>query len=216
MSLPVPMNIFAHRLGSAETPPHPDHRFATIRPLPARGERCSVRAEMSKQTSRRHPNLSPPAGRGRIASAIRVRGRLRECGGEAFQNTFDIAKDVVIPKSDDTVVVCAQPAVADHISLTVRVLSAVDLNNQAALPAQKVHRVGADRLLPHELEAEQGSRPQSLPQLILSIGCASSQSPGSSCLLLSRLTHVETPPHPALRADLSPHAGRGYHAVAAA
>jgi hypothetical protein len=32
------------RFSHAATPPHPDHRFAMIRPLPARGERLAQRA----------------------------------------------------------------------------------------------------------------------------------------------------------------------------
>jgi hypothetical protein len=203
-------------LGCSETPPHPDHRFATIRPLPARGERCAVRAEMSRQTSRRQPHLSPLAGRGRIASAIRVRGRLREHSGEAFKNTLDIPEHVVVPEPDDTVIMRTQPFVANQVLRVTGVLPAVYLDDQTALAAQKIHRIGTDRLLTDEFETKQGTASKPLPQRILGIGRVSPQPTRSLGLKISRLAHVETAPPPALRADLSPHAGRGYHVVAAA
>jgi hypothetical protein len=51
---------------------------------------------------------------------------------------------------------------------------------------------------------------QAMPQRIFTVGGGSSQLPRTLSSILSGFAHVEAPPHPALRADLSPQAGRGY------
>ena len=108
-----------------------------------------------------------------------------------------------------------EPSVANIVARIFGVLPAIDLDDQPPLAADEIDRVGTDRLLPDELVTEHRPGPEPLPERVLGIGRVSSQPSGSVCLDLFGFSHVETPPHPALRADLSPQAGRGYHTVAA-
>ena len=98
-------------------------------------------------SSEAHPfHLSPPAGRGRIASAIRVRGSIHKRGSNRIENAGQIARYIVVPESQDTVIVVGKPFIANGVALTVGVLSTVDLYNQAAFTTDKVHGVRPDRL----------------------------------------------------------------------
>ena len=53
-------------------------------------------------------HLSPPAGRGRIASAIRVRGALRKGGGNRFKNADQILRNIVVPKPQNATALASQ------------------------------------------------------------------------------------------------------------
>src|SRR6202035_5446085 len=106
------------------------------------------------------PHLSPPAGRGRIALAIRVRGSLRKRGRDCFKNARHVAQHFVVPKSQDAVVVIGKPFVSNYISRIIRMLPSVDFNNEATVTANKIDDVGTNRFLPDELVSIQPARPQ--------------------------------------------------------
>ena len=142
------------------------------------------------------PCLAPLAGRGRIASAIRVRGSLREGSGNCFKHTSHVAQYLVVPKSQNAIVVSDEPSISNCITGTVRMLPSINFNDETALPANKIHRIRADRLLPDELMSIQPSPPQPEPEGIFSIGSNLPQSSGASCLGLISRAHAETPPHP--------------------
>ena len=185
-----------------EMPPHPDHRAAMIRPLPASGERSTCGAMILERGKRLaeavpSPHLSPLAGRGRIASAIRVRGRLGKGSRDHLQNTADIAQDVVIPEPQDAVVARAQPLVADQVFRTIGVLPAIDFDDQSAVTADKIDRVRPDRLLTNKFVAEHAARPQLLPQKALGRGRVSSQIARPLSARLICLPHAKAPPRPA-------------------
>ncbi len=126
------------------------------------------------------PHLSPPAGRGRIALAIRVRGSLRKRGRDCFKNARHIAQPFVVPKSQDAVVVIGKPFVANHISRIIRMLPPVDLNNEATFTANKIDDVGTDRFLPDELVSIQPARPQPMPKRRFGIRSGLPQTPGAA------------------------------------
>jgi hypothetical protein len=170
-------------------PPHPDHRHAMIRPLPARGERCE-----EKRTAFFH--LSPPAGRGRIALAIRVRGRLSKGSGDRFKDARHVAQHVVVPKSQDAIVAVDKPFVANRVARVIRVLTTINFNDETEFTANQVDRIGTDRLLPNEFETLEPSRPKAIPQRCFGICGCLTQTSGSSGFDLISLSHVETPPHP--------------------
>jgi hypothetical protein len=175
-----------------ETPPHPDC-FA-IRPLPARGERLDL------GSVHLHPHLSPLAGRGRLASsdARRVRGRLRRQRGRYdFQYARHVAQHVVVPESQDSIIVLRKPSVANYVTRIVRMLSAIDFNDEPMLAANQVDRVWSNRFLPNEFVAIELARSQPVPQLGFRVGRGSSQPPSPISFNFIGLAHVETPPHPA-------------------
>ena len=141
-------------------------------------------------------HLSPRAGRGRIALAIRVRGRLLERNRNCFQNARHIAEHVVVPEPQNSVVAIDKPFVANHVARVVRVLTSVHLNNEAAFTTDQINRVRTDRLLPDELVSVEPARPESVPQSCLCVCGLASQAPGAPGLNFIGLSHVETPPHP--------------------
>jgi hypothetical protein len=145
---------------------------------------------------RRVGYLSRRAGRGRIALAIRVRGSLRERGRNCFQNTRHIAQHIVVPESQNTVVVIGQPFVADYIAGIFRVLATIHLNNETSFTTNKINRVRPDRLLPDKFVTIEATRPEPIPQGLLRLGGLPSKAPRPLRFALIGSSHVETPPHP--------------------
>ena len=141
-------------------------------------------------------HLSPRAGRGRIALAIRVRGSFRERGRNRFKNACHIAQDIVVPKSQNAVVVIDKPFVANHIARIVGVLASIHLNNESTFAADQINCVRTDRLLPDELVTVEAARPESIPKSGFRFRGSSSQAPGALGFDFISSSHVETPLHP--------------------
>ena len=139
---------------------------------------------------------SPLAGKGRIALAIRARGSLRKRGRDGFKNARQILRDIVVPKPQDTIVAIGEPLVANDVALTVRVLSTVDLHNQAAFATDKVYGVRYDRLLSNELVSIQPAGTKTIPERAFRIRQSASQSPRALGPGLISTAHAEAPPHP--------------------
>jgi hypothetical protein len=142
-------------------------------------------------------HLSPRAGRGRIALAIRVRGSFRKRAGNGFENACHITQHVIVPETQDSIVVVSKPLVASRIARVVCVLPSVHSNDEATSPADKIDRVRTDRLLPNELVAVQSARPKPIPKDRLGIGRVSPQAPGAPGFHFVGSVHAATPPHPA-------------------
>jgi len=172
-----------------EASPHPYHRYAMIRPLPARG------ARLAKAQAALFP-LSPRAGRGRIALAIRVRGRLRKCGRNRFKHAGHVAQHVVVPKSQDSIIVVCKPFVANRVARVVRVLPPINFNDETTFTANQVDRIGTNRLLPNELAAIEPARSKSVPKCCFRVGGGFAQPSGSPGFDLISFSHVEASPHP--------------------
>jgi len=141
-------------------------------------------------------HLAPLAGRGRIASAIRVRGSLRERGRNGFENARQILRDIIIPKPQNTIIVICKPFVANRITLAISMLSAVHLDNQAAFTTNEVDRVRPDRFLSDELIPTQPASAKTIPERPFRIRQRASQPPRTLGLGLIGTAHAETPPHP--------------------
>ena len=137
-------------------------------------------------------HLSPRAGRGRIALAIRVRGSFRY----GFKNARQVAENIIVPKSQNAIFAIDKPFVTSHIARVVGVLASIQLNNETTLTTDKVDCVGTDRLLPNKFVTVQPARPKLVPESCLCVGGASSQMPGAGGFDLIGRSHVETPPHP--------------------
>ena len=159
-----------------------------------------------RANNRQGAYLAPLAGRGRIGTTmpsgvavlIRVRGRRRlQSGCDGFQNTGHVLQDLVVPKVQNAIIVINQPCIAQDIVHIVRVLPAIDLNNQSGLPANQIDRVATNRLLPNEFMAIKRSRPQSLPQRHFGFGRVATQTPRPGRIFLSGFAHDQAPSHPA-------------------
>jgi hypothetical protein len=155
--------------------------------------------------------LSPLAGRGRSASAIRVRGSLREGGDDRFENADQIARNVVIPEPQDPIVAVGRPFISHCVVHTVGVLTTFHFNDQASFAANEVDGVRPDRLLPDEFVTVQPAGAQSLPEFSFRVRQRGSQASCAPGLGLIGTAHAEAPPHPprVTRVGLSPQAGRG-------
>jgi hypothetical protein len=152
--------------------------------------------EVGSQSKRPALHLAPLAGRGRIASAIRVRGRFRKRGGNRFKNPRHIEQDVVIPESQNAIIPFDKPFVANHIARIIRVLPAINLDDEPTLPANEVDNIAINRLLPNKFVTTQAARSQPMPQRIFRIGRDAAQASGAARLHLSSTTHAARPPHP--------------------
>ena len=140
--------------------------------------------------------LSPPAGRGRIALAIRVRGGLRKDDRDGFKNARHISQHVVVPEAQNPVIVIGKPFVAKRIPRAVSMLPAVNLDNEAVFAANQIRCVRADRLLFNKLVSIEATRSESIPKGCLSVCGSSSQAPGALGFDLVGFSQAETPPHP--------------------
>ena len=141
-------------------------------------------------------HLSPPAGRGRIASAIRVRGSIRERGGDGFENARHVAQHVVVPEAQYAIVAIDKPFVANSVAGAVCVLTAVHFHNQATFATDKIYGVRPDGLLSDELVSTQPTGAKTIPERPFRVCRNVSQPPRTPCLELISTTHVEAPPHP--------------------
>jgi len=155
-----------------------------------------------RQYSSRHsaPHLAPLAGRGRIASAIRVRGSLRKRGDNCFKYARQVVQNVIVPESQDAIVVRSKPFVANGVALVIRMLSAVNFDNKASFATNKVDSVGANRFLPDEFVTSQPTRPQTIPELIFRIRRYATQATRALRPEFVSTSHAETPPHPSCSA----------------
>lgn len=80
-------------------------------------------------------------------------------------DALDIAEDIIVPKSKDAISVHSQISIADIISLRVRVLAAIYLDDELLLTANEVAKVGSDRRLPHKFAAVDLPGTEMLPKL---------------------------------------------------
>lgn len=170
------------------SPPHPARDAR--RPLPAGGARL-------RGASNGSGHLSPCAGRGRIASAIRVRGRFLKRSGYRLKYTSDVAKHVVVPESQNPITTPCEMLITQDVAGTTRMLSAIDLNDQTALAAGKINGVRSDRLLTNEFAAVDRTRPQPLPERQFGVRCIAPQPSCARGGFFIGSAHVEAPPHPA-------------------
>ena len=103
-----------------------------------------------------------------------MRGTIRERGRNSFQNAGDIAQDIVVPETQNPIIVIGKPLVADHVVGVVSMLPAIDLNDQTSFAAYKVNRVWANRLLPNKFVTVERARPKPAPQRTFGLGCVAS------------------------------------------
>jgi hypothetical protein len=166
------------------------------------------RGEVNKTAPVLH--LSPRAGRGRIALAIRVRGRLNKGGRDGFKNTRHIAEHVIIPEPQHPVLMVGKPFIAHHVARIVGVLPPVHLNDKTIFATNKIDRIWPDWFLPNKFVTAEPPRSESKPECGFRIGSGYPQSPCSLSPDFIRFSHVETPPHPDRRiATIRPLPARG-------
>jgi hypothetical protein len=144
----------------------------------------------------RSGHLSPLAGRGRIALAIRVRGALRKGGRDGLKNARHISKHIVVPEPQHSVVATEEPFVTNRISSAVGVLASIQFNDKTTFAADQINCVRTDRLLPDRLVTIEAPRSESIPQGFLRARGVPAQASGTLGFDLVGTSQAETPPHP--------------------
>jgi hypothetical protein len=153
-------------------------------------------SSVNGEFSRRVGHLSPRAGRGRIALAIRVRGALRKRSGNGFENARHILHHIVVPEPQNSIVVIDKPLVPSRIARIVRMLSSIHLDNEATFAADQIDREWTDRLLPDKFVTVQAARAESIPESGFRFRGIPSQTSSALGFNFISSSHVETPPHP--------------------
>ncbi len=81
----------------------------------------------------------------------RVRGRIGGEGiGYGLQHAIHIARYLMIPETQDAVAVFVQPLIPHDVPFAVRVLAAIDFDDQPFLAANKIDNIATERLLAHK------------------------------------------------------------------
>ena len=94
-----------------------------------------------------------------------MRGRLvTQCTGNYFQHAIHIPHYIIVPKSKHSVVALAQPFVTQPIPRIIRVLAAVNFNDQPFLSTDKINNKTANRLLSNKLATVNASCAQKIPK----------------------------------------------------
>jgi hypothetical protein len=141
-------------------------------------------------------HLALLAGRGRIASAIRVRGSIRDCADNRFKNARQIMQNVIVPESQDAIVVVSEPFVANDVTPTIGLLPALNFDNKAGVATDEVNGIWPNRLLPDKLVSIQSPGAKIVPQRLLRAHLTASQTSRPIGLGIVSTAHAESPPHP--------------------
>jgi hypothetical protein len=99
---------------------------------------------------------------------------IREHGRNRFQNARDIAQDIVVPESQNSIIVIGKPLIAQYIMPVFSMLPAIHLNNETRFAANEIDRVWTDRFLPNKFVAIERARSKPAPQRTFGIGCIAS------------------------------------------
>jgi hypothetical protein len=104
-----------------------------------------------------------------------LRGRIKEGGisqssDNQVNDSIDVLKYIVMPKSQDIKTLIPQPSISLNIvSNLLAMLSAVDLNDQSFFQTNEVNDVASQRLLPAKLKTVYLPESEFLPKQPLSI-----------------------------------------------
>ena len=80
-----------------------------------------------------------------------MRGRpRRRCREDYLPDAFDIAQHLVIPESQHTIAMFAEPSIAHGVSSALGMLATVNLDDQPFLSTDEINDVPSDRLLTDE------------------------------------------------------------------
>jgi hypothetical protein len=102
--------------------------------------------------------------RPRLRGEGRGEGLFFEFGQERLQYPIQILNYVIVPDADHPITKGGQLAVALPVFVTIRVLAAVEFNNQALLATHEIDVVPTDRLLADEFEASELPSANACPQ----------------------------------------------------
>jgi hypothetical protein len=85
------------------------------------------------------------------------------------ENGVGVLQDVVVPESQDTETLTAQPFIPCGVGPARCVLTAVQLDHELALKTHEIDHIRTDGHLPLNLELSKPPRPQMIPESLLSL-----------------------------------------------
>jgi hypothetical protein len=103
-----------------------------------------------------------------------------------------------------------QPLLAYRVAWIGRVLTAVELDNDVLLAADKVDEIRPDRALTNKFESAERTRLQSIPELRLGVGRIGSEISSAHRGESVCITHAGAPSPGSLRDPTSPRRRQGY------
>lgn len=109
----------------------------------------------------RTPALRMAKGRGRGILFQRLTNHL--------QHDFHILQDFMIPESQHSKPLIAQPSIPHGITNTPLMLTTIHLHNQPRIKVDEIHNVSAQWLLSAEFPTIKAMRPQSEPECFFSL-----------------------------------------------
>ena len=124
---------------------------------------------------------------------------------DRIKDGFGSRQRVVIPEAQDAIAAGFQePGACLVVRDTLRVLPAVQLDDQGSVRTDKIHGVWADRVLAAEFQPEQATVAEVEPYLRLCIGLTGAEGALEGVVLLSADRYLRTPhpgPLPAARGE---------------
>jgi hypothetical protein len=96
---------------------------------------------------------------------------------DCLQNPIDILDHIIVPEAQNSIVMIAKPLVANGVASAFGVLTTVNFNDQALLPANQVYDVGTNRLLANEFHSAERARADTVPDSLFRDGGLLAKSP---------------------------------------
>src|ERR1043165_4692030 len=106
------------------------------------------------------------------------------CGGRKnyFQDAISIGQNIRIPEAENPVAFRLEPTIALDVAFVLRVLSAVDFDDQVSLVTDEIDNEAPNGRLPAEAKAAQPMSAQRRPSTLLSGGHLAPQCLGACAL----------------------------------
>jgi len=82
----------------------------------------------------------------------RGEGLLLQLGHEELKHSIDVLGDFIVPDADHAIAKGAEITIAPLIRIALRVLTAIEFDNEAPFATNEIHIIGTNRLLAGELE----------------------------------------------------------------
>jgi hypothetical protein len=103
-------------------------------------------------------------------------------GNDHFQNAVSITQNIGIPEAKNPVALRLQPPIALGVALVLRVLPAVDFDDQMPFVTHEIDNEASDRCLPPEAKTVQAVSAQRRPEALLGVGHLTAERLGARTL----------------------------------
>jgi len=100
-----------------------------------------------------------------------VRGPLRaQSFSDYFKYAIHILQHIVVPESQNAVIPLFKQLVSHSITVIIRMLYAIDLDDQPTFTAHEIHNIRTDWFLPDKFTTIYRARTQAIPKTRFGVG----------------------------------------------